>query len=43
MAARSYDERIAELQKKQEELKAQEKVLRKSWTSSEILQPIFSY
>lgn len=35
MAARSYDERIAELQKKQEELKAQEKVLRKKQSDAE--------
>ena len=35
MAARSYDERIAELQKKQEQLKAQEKELKKRQSEAE--------
>lgn len=35
MATRSYDERIAELQKKQEQLKAQEKVLKKRQSEAE--------
>lgn len=35
MAARSYDERIAELQKKQEQLKAQEKELKKRQSEDE--------
>lgn len=36
MAQKSYDERIAEINKKQEQLKAQEKAIKRSSNTSKI-------